>query len=200
MLSSKPERVKSQYPRARYLGIAEGGKDNGSFLKRHTNRQLLAFFHVTEYLARVAWAAYPRRSPSQAEVKTGQPERQQWLHDRCHPLKHEPDAARDMLTEMRAFKHNGSASSPQAERIGAWGCVVGDSLLRKPLAADEVLGACTGQSFDGFGGYRSGLQDLGEATAVWVWNALERHRHQGGVESTGAGSNARPLESVLGES
>ena len=44
------ERVKSQYPRARYLGIADGGKDNGSFLKRHTNRQLLAFFHVTEYL------------------------------------------------------------------------------------------------------------------------------------------------------
>ena len=40
----------------------------------------------------------------------------------------------------------------------------------------------------------------GEATAVWVWNALERHRHQGGVESTGAGSNAKPLGPVLGES
>ena len=26
------ERVKSQYPRARYLGIADGSKDNGSFL------------------------------------------------------------------------------------------------------------------------------------------------------------------------
>ena len=63
-------------------------KDNGSFLKRHTNRQLLDFFHVTEYLAKVAWAAYPQ--------KTGQPERQQWLHDRCHQLKHEPDAARWM--------------------------------------------------------------------------------------------------------
>ena len=51
---------------------------------------------MTEYLAKVAWAAYPQ--------KTGQPERQQWLHDRCHQLKHEPDAARDILTEMRAFK------------------------------------------------------------------------------------------------
>ena len=30
MLSSKPERVKSPYPRARYLGIADGAKDNGS--------------------------------------------------------------------------------------------------------------------------------------------------------------------------
>ena len=90
------ERVKSQYPKAKYLGIADGAKDNWSFLKRHTNRQLLDFFHVTEYLAQVAWAAYPQ--------KTGQPERQQWLHDRCHQLKHEPDAARDILTEMRAFK------------------------------------------------------------------------------------------------
>ena len=51
---------------------------------------------MTEYLAKVAWAAYPQ--------KTGQPERQQWLHDRCHQLKHEPNAARDILTEMRAFK------------------------------------------------------------------------------------------------
>ena len=81
-----------------------GYKDNCSFLKRHTNRQLLDFFHVTEYLAKVAWAAYPQRSPSQAEVKTGQPDCRQWLQDRCHPLKHEPDAARGILTEMRAFK------------------------------------------------------------------------------------------------
>ena len=29
---------------------------------------------------------------------------------------------------------------------------------------------------------------------------LERHRSSGGVESTGAGSNAKPLEPVLGES
>ena len=29
---------------------------------------------------------------------------------------------------------------------------------------------------------------------------LERHRNSGGVESTGAGSNARPLGPVLGES
>ena len=152
------ERVKSQYPRARYLGIADGAKDNGSFLKRHTTRQLLDFFHVTEYLARVAWAAYPRRSPSRAEVKTGQPERQQWLHDRCHQLKHEPDAARDILTEMRAFKRKRELSEPACCRqVGAWGGVIGDSLLRKPLAADEVLRACTGQSSDRFGGDRSGL-------------------------------------------
>ena len=96
--------MKSQYPKTQYLGIADGAKDNGSDRERHTNRQLLDFFHVTEYLAKVAWAAYPQRSPSQAEVKTGQPERQQWLHDRCHQLKHKPDAARDILTEIARFQ------------------------------------------------------------------------------------------------
>ena len=51
------ERVKSQYPKAQYLGIADGAKDNWSFLKRHTDRQLLDFFHVTEYSAQVALSA-----------------------------------------------------------------------------------------------------------------------------------------------
>ena len=41
------ERVKAQY-----LGIADGAKDNWSDRERHTNRQLLDFFHVTEYLAK----------------------------------------------------------------------------------------------------------------------------------------------------
>lgn len=88
--------VKAQYPSAQYLGIADGAKDNWRFLDARTDRQLLDFFHVTEYLSRVAWAAYPQ--------KTGKPERQQWLHDRCHQLKHWPDAAQDILAEMRRLK------------------------------------------------------------------------------------------------
>ena len=88
--------VKATYPNAQYLGIADGAKDNWPFLNAHTDRQLLDFFHVTEYLAKVAWAAHPQ--------KTGKPERQQWLHDRCHQLKHCPGAAQEILKEMRGFK------------------------------------------------------------------------------------------------
>ena len=37
------ERVKSQYPGARYLGIADGAKDNGSFLKLWNFNRLFWF-------------------------------------------------------------------------------------------------------------------------------------------------------------
>ena len=53
--------VKKHYPDALYLGIADGAKNNWSFLEQHTSRQLLDFFHVTEYLADVD-VAYPGKT------------------------------------------------------------------------------------------------------------------------------------------
>ena len=103
--------VKATYPKAQYLGIADGAKDNWPFLTAHTDRQLLDFFHVTEYLAKVAWAAHPQ--------KTGKPERQQWLHDRCHQLKHCPGAAEEILQEMRGFKRKRKLNESVREDLAA---------------------------------------------------------------------------------
>jgi hypothetical protein len=89
------ERIKEHYPDALYLGIADGAKDNWSFLDKHTGKQLLDFYHATEYLAKVAYAAHPE--------KTGKPKRQQWLKDRCHELKHEPGAAKAILKKMQGY-------------------------------------------------------------------------------------------------
>lgn len=86
------ERVKARYPNALYLGIADGAKSNWEFLTPHTDRQLLDFYHVTEYLARVAPAVY--------WGKTDKASRKQWLSDRCSQLKHEPDAAKTILAEL----------------------------------------------------------------------------------------------------
>ena len=85
-------RVKARWPGALYLGIADGVRDNWSFLEQDTDRQLLDFFHVTEYLARVAHAAHPE--------KTGKPARRQWLTDRCEDLKHVPGTLARLVTEM----------------------------------------------------------------------------------------------------
>jgi amino acid transporter len=46
------------YPKAIYLGIADGAKNNWTFLENHTDAQLIDFFHATEYLANVAFAAH----------------------------------------------------------------------------------------------------------------------------------------------
>ena len=84
--------VKKLYPDALYLGIADGAKANWSFLEQHTSRQLLDFFHVTEYLVNVSYAAYPG--------KTDRPKRIIWLDERCKQLKREPGAVDTLINEM----------------------------------------------------------------------------------------------------
>jgi len=85
-----------QKPGKRFSGIwTPYAKGNWPLLEKHTDRQLLDFFHATTYLAKVADAAYPQ--------KTGKPQRKQWLKERCHQLKHEPDGASALLAEMKTF-------------------------------------------------------------------------------------------------
>lgn len=87
--------VKKHYPKALYLGIADGASSNWSYLEQHTDQQLLDFFHVTEYLAKVAYAAYPG--------KTDKPKRTLWLDERCQQLKHQPGTAETLISEMEAL-------------------------------------------------------------------------------------------------
>ena len=88
--------VKKTYPEALYVGIADGAKDNWSFLKQHTEKQTLDFYHATGYLKAVASAAFPR-----SKVK-----RQDWLDSKCQELKHVEGAAYEILDEIKTFKNN----------------------------------------------------------------------------------------------
>ena len=100
--------VKKHYPDALYLGIADGAKNNWSFLEQHTSRQLPDFFHVTEYLAKVSYTAYPG--------KMDQPKRAIWLDERCKQLKHEPGAAETLISEMEKLAPK-KARQKQSKRI-----------------------------------------------------------------------------------
>lgn len=82
--------VKRPYPKARYVGIADGAKCNWDFLERHTDIQVLDFWHAAQYLADVAQAVFPRAAA----------ERENWLENRCHDLKHYPGAADRLIQEM----------------------------------------------------------------------------------------------------
>jgi hypothetical protein len=90
--------IKKQYPEALYLGIADGAKNNWSFLEQHTDCQLLDFFHAMEYLTDVAQAAFPG--------KTDKPKRETWLHERCKQLKHQTGAVDSLIAEMEKFAKN----------------------------------------------------------------------------------------------
>ena len=104
-------RIKKQYPDALYLGIADGAKNNWTFLEKHTSRQLLDYFHVTEYLATVSYAAYPG--------KTDKPKREIWLNERCTQLKHDSEAVEKLIDEMHRLTRKTSLTKSIKENLDA---------------------------------------------------------------------------------
>jgi hypothetical protein len=85
------ERVKALYPQARYVGIADGARGNWDFLEPRTETQIVDFYHAAEYLSEAADVLF-----------AGKPqEKERWLEDRCHRLKHESGAAGAILKELK---------------------------------------------------------------------------------------------------
>src|SRR4051794_26108513 len=85
--------VQQLYPRAHLTGVADGSADNWEFLGQYTTDSCVDFYHATSYLQGAARAAYPRSFA----------EREQWLDERCHQLKHRVGAAREILVELQGF-------------------------------------------------------------------------------------------------
>ena len=88
-LTSEIDKIKTLYPHADYVGIADGAKSNWEFLEHHTNYQILDFYHAAEYLSDASHSMCKKESDQKS-----------WLDNACHQLKHERDAASQLLTEM----------------------------------------------------------------------------------------------------
>jgi hypothetical protein len=87
------QHVKDILPEATYVGIADGAKGNWDFLKKHTSRQTLDFYHATEYLTKVADCVFYRHPK----------DRKAWLDGACHRLKHNITGPRALIGEMKTF-------------------------------------------------------------------------------------------------
>lgn len=103
--------IKLQCPDANYVGIADGAKINWEFLEKHTSYQVLDFYHAAEYLTQMADAVYPHCSEI---IK-----RKEWLDDACHRLKHDRNAADDLLKEMIALSQDGLSAEIKKKLNGA---------------------------------------------------------------------------------
>lgn len=79
--------VKEKYPNTFTLGLADGARDNWSFLKKYTDHQLIDFYHASEYIGSVG----------KIMAKTEQ-ERKAWIEDQCHKLKHNMGGASRFLS------------------------------------------------------------------------------------------------------
>jgi hypothetical protein len=91
-LESELARVKAKHPEAHYVGIADGAKGNWEFLAKHTEAQVVDFWHAAEYLGKAAAVLY-RGHPATREA---------WLEESCHTLKHDPGGAEGVLKRLRS--------------------------------------------------------------------------------------------------
>ena len=101
-------RVKASHPKARYVGLADGAKGNWEFLSRHTEVQVIDFWHAAEYLSDAGDALFSGSTGS----------KKPWLEASCHRLKHEPGAARQLIRDLK----RGAAEkgvSPDQEDVAA---------------------------------------------------------------------------------
>ncbi len=83
-------RYKVEYPHVKWAGIADGAKDNWSFLKPYVNLEILDFFHATGYLE---FAAKGFSIPAK--------ERKIWKETMAHELKNQEGKAAEFLNQIK---------------------------------------------------------------------------------------------------
>ena len=83
------EMMRTRFPEARWVGIADGAHSHWPWLEAQTTWQVVDFWHVAEYLAGAAKA-----------MARGKNQQGSWLEDACHRLKHENGVAKELLEEM----------------------------------------------------------------------------------------------------
>ena len=98
-------KVKDQYPKVKYVGVADGAACNWTFLSKHTDEQILDFWHATEYLAKAADVIFNKKGQSGI--------RRAWLDDSCHKLKHNVGAASRLLHEMQSYLSGAKGSNKE---------------------------------------------------------------------------------------
>ena len=181
------ERVKGTYPNVPYIGLGDGAADNWSYLKPLTDHQTLDFYHASEYVGKTAMVMFKG-----AKKKA---EREAWLENQLHQLKHKQGAASRVLSVLDEF-----LSTTTAEKRGR--CEDGpgdDHLPPKPEGADEILLFGAAELADRQRRDRSGMQDLDQAPPMQIGLALEGRWGSRRIVDTRAATHYRPLGRVLAE-
>lgn len=110
-LETEITKIKKQYPDALSIGIADGADSNWGFLGKHTSQQLLDFYHVTEYLADISHAAYPK--------KKDKAKRDIWLHQHCTELKETTGFVEILINETEELERKKSLTKTVREKLSA---------------------------------------------------------------------------------
>jgi hypothetical protein len=88
--SREIERIKEKFPDVLYIGLADGAKDNWTFLAHYTKRLLVDFYHAREYIGKAAEAIFGRDETS----------KKIWEENFSHDLKHKKGTAGRLIKEL----------------------------------------------------------------------------------------------------
>jgi hypothetical protein len=94
--SREIERIKGKFPDALYIGLADGAKDNWTFLKQYAKRLLVDFYHAREYIGKAAHAIFGRD-----EIN-----KKIWEDNFSHNLKHKQGTAGRFIKELEKQRAN----------------------------------------------------------------------------------------------
>lgn len=98
--------VKSLFPRATYIGLADGAKDNWTYLEEHVDRCVLDYWHACEYLTKAS-KAFSRSKVEQAK----------WAADARKQLKKNKTGPKALLGLMRKQRREAKLSKVAAEQL-----------------------------------------------------------------------------------
>lgn len=82
---------KTVSPLAKFVGIADGARDNWSFLAPFVDYEIVDFYHASEYVAKASRVVKSK-------------EQKEWLNAACHALKNDEYSALAILEEMKLLE------------------------------------------------------------------------------------------------
>ena len=116
--------VKERHVHARYVGISDGASDFRPWLEKHTSTRVLDFWHLTEYLSEASKIMFPRVA-----------QREQWMEERCHQLKHEHGGAKAILEEIEQAAKKEGLSKTKLETLNTTVCYMSNNAKRTNYAS-----------------------------------------------------------------
>ena len=126
--------VRSRNSKALFIGLADGAPSNWEFLEKHTDVQILDFYHATGYLTKAADVVFKKDADAHKE----------WLDNACHRLKHELGAPQQLIRELARFKNLKELSAADRDIVGTAASYFRKNKPRMPYARHTRAGLSIG--------------------------------------------------------
>jgi hypothetical protein len=100
------QRIKNSCPGAKYVGLADGAKDNWPFLEKHTDKQIIDFYHASGYVGNAGNAVFKDKA-----------EGKKWIEENCHILKNRVGGPDEIHLKIINFSEHKFSNEKDREQV-----------------------------------------------------------------------------------